>query len=67
MPDLKQEVFDGLKNRSMIEYKTIADEARVSESLTSKIGSGGYKSCPSYDKLKRLSDALKKHPRGASA
>lgn len=67
MPDLKDEVFTGLRNRSMIEYKLIAAEAKVSESLTSKIGAGNYKSCPSYDTLKRLSGALEKHPRRVAA
>jgi hypothetical protein len=63
MTDLKTEVETGLKGRSMAEWKSIATEADVSESMVCQIGRGHYKSCPTYDKLVRIAHALRNHPR----
>lgn len=67
MTDLKAEAVKELSGRTIAEWKAIAEEADVSESMIEKLGRDQYDSSPAYDKLLRIVAAVKKFPRQVAA
>lgn len=63
MTDLKAEVVAELTGRTIAEWDAIAAAAEVSKSMIAQLGRGKYKSSPTYEKLARISQAIKQHPR----
>lgn len=67
MTDLKTQVVEKLRGRSIAEWDAIAADAGVSPSMVAQLGRGHYKSSPTYDNLTRIAAAVARHPRRKAA